>query len=254
MRNRFDVSGKTVIVTGATQGIGRAIATGFAEAGARVVVVGRNQEKCSKTAAAISSQTAAETIGIACDVGCWDAVPALVDAVLRKFGRLDTVVNNAALYALRPIFELTSDYWDEVMSVNLKGPLRLSSLAAPRMAITGGGSIINVASMGAYRPQPNSSAYASSKAALCNLTRVMAAEWAPLGIRVNAVLPGPVHTDMIEGIERELPGAMQRAAQATFLQRMGSPDELVGVALYLASDAASFTTGADHLVAGGYGI
>ena len=254
MRNRFDVSGKTVIVTGATSGIGRAIAMGFAEARARVVVASRNSRACDEVAEAICEATGGQAIGMACDVSQWDAVPAFVDRVCEKFGRLDVLVNNAGLYGLTPILDMTSEEWDRVLAVNLKGPLRLSALSVPRMAANSGGSIINVASMGAYRPTLNASAYASSKAALCNLTRVMAGEWASLGIRVNTLLPGPIYTEAMQETGRQKPGFVDRVTQMTFLKRLGRPDECVGVALYLASDASAFVTGVDHIVAGGYGI
>jgi NAD(P)-dependent dehydrogenase (short-subunit alcohol dehydrogenase family) len=254
MRNRFDVSGKTIIVTGATRGIGRGIASGFAEAGARVVVAGRDAQACTDAANAIREDTGGEAVGMAVDIAQWDAVPAFVDRVCDKFGRLDVLVNNAGLYGLTPILDISSEEWDRFLTVNLKAPLRLSALSVPRMAANGGGSIINVSSMGAYRPTMNASAYASSKAALCNLTRVMAGEWAQFGVRVNTILPGPIRTDMIEGAERQKPGFIDRVAQMTFLKRLGTPDEFVGVALYLASDASAFVTGVDHTVAGGYGI
>ncbi len=253
MRNRFDIAGRVAIVTGSTKGIGRAIARGLAEAGARVVVSSRKQDFCDEVAAAISAETGAETMPLAWHAGDWNGAPGFVDRVCERFGRVDVLVNNAAIAPqFMSICSMTSEFWDKVMSVNLKGPLRLSGVVAPRMGEQGGGSIINVASVGAYRGSPNNSAYSVSKAGLINLTQAMAAEWAPLSIRVNVICPGPFITPMLEGGERSQPGYIARAAERTMLRRPADPDECVGAVLYLASDASSFVTGEDHVVAGGW--
>jgi len=250
--DRFDIRDKVAVVTGATRGLGRAIAHGLAHAGAKVVVSSRKQDACEEVAAAIADETGVEVLPLACHVGNWDAVPAFVDAVYDRFGRVDVLVNNAGISpAYMSVADMTSEFWDKVFSVNLKGPLRLSGLIAPRMATTGGGSIINISSLGAYRGAPNNSSYAASKAALNALTQSMAAEWAPLGVRVNVIAPGPFVTTLLEAAGRDSPGMLERTAAATLLKRVADPDEIVGAVIYLASDASSYVTGEDHVVGGG---
>ena len=253
MRDRFDIAGKVAIVTGSTKGLGRAIGHGLAEAGARVVVSSRKQTLCDEVAAAIAADTGAETMALAWHAGDWDGAPGFVDRIRERFGRVDVLVNNAAIAPqFMSICGMTSEFWDKVMAVNLKGPLRLSGVVAPCMGEQGGGSIINVASVGAYRGSPNNSAYSVSKAGLINLTQAMAAEWAPLKVRVNVICPGPFLTPMLEGGERSQPGYIARAAERTMMGRAADPDECVGAVIYLASDASSFVTGEDHVVAGGW--
>jgi NAD(P)-dependent dehydrogenase (short-subunit alcohol dehydrogenase family) len=250
-RNRFDVSGKVVVVTGATKGLGHAFATALAEAGARVVVSSRKQELCDEVAAELR-RAGGDAIGLACHMGDWEAIPGFVDRVYDAFGRVDVLVNNAAISpGLCPIVDMTSEYWDKVSSVNVKGPLRLSALLAPRMAAAGGGSIINISSIGAKHPHALNAHYDVSKAALLSLSQIMAIEWAPLRVRVNAVLPGAFRTEMMKAAERKDPSFVERARGATLMGRIGDPDECVGVVLYLASDASSFVTGAAHVVSGG---
>jgi NAD(P)-dependent dehydrogenase (short-subunit alcohol dehydrogenase family) len=253
MRDRFDVTGKVAIVTGSTKGLGQAIAHGLCEAGAKVVVSSRKPELCDEVAKTIASDTGGETMAAPWHAGDWDGAPDFVDRVVERFGRVDVVVNNAAIAPqFMSVAEMTSEYWDKVMSVNLKGPLRLAGLVAPLMGEQGGGSIINVASVGAYKGSPNNSAYSVSKAGLINLTQSMAAEWAPLNVRVNAICPGPFLTPMLVGGERSQPGYIAAAAERTMLGRAADPDELVGAVIYLASDASAFVTGEDHIVAGGW--
>ena len=250
--NRFDVSGKVAIVTGGTRGLGRAIARGLAQAGAKVVVSSRKQDRCDDVAGAIAAETGADVLGLACHVGNWDEVPDFVDRVVKHFDRIDILVNNAGINpALVNLLDVTPAFWDKVMDVNLKGPLRTSTLAVPHMAAGGGGSIVNVSSVGAYRGSAGQGHYSASKSALVTLTQSMAAEWAPLGVRVNAISPGPFNTDMMQGGERAMPGYTKRAGSATMQKRVADPDECVGAILYLASDASSYVTGEDHVIAGG---
>jgi len=165
----FDLTGKVAVVTGSTKGIGRAMAEGLAAAGAAVVVSSRKQDLCDQEAGAIAAATGAETLGLACHVGDWDAVPAFVDAVVARFGRIDVLVNNAGISPTRQTpSDMTLDIWRKIFSVNLEGPLRMSQCVAPVMRDGGGGSIVNVASMAAYHAGPSVSAYGASKAALRN--------------------------------------------------------------------------------------
>jgi NAD(P)-dependent dehydrogenase (short-subunit alcohol dehydrogenase family) len=248
----FDLTGRVAVVTGATKGIGRAVAEGLADAGASVVVSSRKQDLCDTVAAEIAATTGQDTVGLACHVGDWAAIPSFVDAVAERFGRVDVLVNNAGINpAPTPVVDVTLEYWRKLQSVNLEGPLRMSALLAPRMRDQGGGTIINVASMGAYLGGPGNAAYAASKAGLVVLTKVMAREWSRWNVRVNAISPGPFVSEMMLGAERVTPGALDRSGAATMLGRVADPGEIVGAAVYLASDASSFVTGEDHVVSGG---
>jgi len=252
VKNRFDVGSKVVVVTGGTKGLGEAIVAAFADAGARVALCSRKQSDCDAVAERVAKETGGEVVGIACDVGRWEEVPAFVDRVYDHFGRIDVLVNNAGVNpAPTPIVDVSEELWDAVLAINLKGPMRLSALVAPRMAEDGGGSIINVGSIGAKREVPGQSPYAASKAGLINLSRTMAAEWGRLGVRVNVVNPGPFHTPLMEFGDAMQPGKMESYKTRTILGRMGDPEEFVGAIIYLASDAASYVTGDVHDVAGG---
>jgi NAD(P)-dependent dehydrogenase (short-subunit alcohol dehydrogenase family) len=248
-----DLAGKVVIVTGATKGLGRAIAEGFAGEGSRVVVSSRKQDLCEQVAGEITAATGAEVLPLACHVGDWDAIPGFVDRVVERFGTVDVVVNNAGISpGFTNLVDVSREFWQKIFSVNLDGPLRLGQLVAPVMRDHGGGTIVNVATMGAYGGGgPGNAAYGASKAALLSLTRAMAREWAPWGIRVNAVSPGPIRSEMTEGAERSAPGFYERAGAATMLGRVADTVEIVGPVLYLASAASSYVTGDDHLVSGG---
>jgi NAD(P)-dependent dehydrogenase (short-subunit alcohol dehydrogenase family) len=250
--DRFDVAGKVVVITGGTKGLGRAFAFGLAEAGAKIVVSSRKQELCEQVAAEIADKTGAETLGLACHVGEWDAVPAFVDAVYDKFGQVDGLINNAGISpAFVDLVDMTSEYWDKVFSTNLKGPLRLAALIAPRMRESGGGSIVNISSIGGYRGSAHNSHYSGSKAALINLTQSMAAEWAEWNVRANVVSPGPFLTTLLEGMGKNTEGGLTNIANSTLLKRVADPDEAVGLIQFLISDASAYITGADHEISGG---
>lgn len=247
----FSVAGRVVIVTGATKGLGHAFATGLAAAGARVVVSSRKQELCDAVAAEIVA-AGGDALPLAAHVGTWDALPGFVDGVLAHYGRVDGLVNNAGISpAFCALTEMTEAYWDKVMSTNVKGPLRLSALVAPHMREAGGGSIVNVASIGGYRGHALNSHYSASKAALLNVTQSMAAEWASWGVRVNSISPGPFRTTMMAGMERSTPGGPEQLAAATLQHRVADPAEAVGLVRFLLSDASTFITGADHEISGG---
>jgi NAD(P)-dependent dehydrogenase (short-subunit alcohol dehydrogenase family) len=248
----FDLTGKVAIVTGSTKGIGRAMASGLAQAGASVVVCSRKQELCEKVASEIQAETGAATLGVACHVGDWGAIPGFVDAVVARFGRIDVLVNNAAITPTRlTVSEITRDVWQKIFSVNLEGPLRMAQCVAPVMRDHDGGSIVNIASMAAYSGGPGVCAYGASKAALVNLTKSMAQEWVSWNIRVNVLSPGPFLSEMVEGAERNAPGFKDMIAGGTLMKRIADPSEIVGPVLYLASDASSFVTGDDISVSGG---
>jgi NAD(P)-dependent dehydrogenase (short-subunit alcohol dehydrogenase family) len=248
----FDLTGKVVIVTGSTKGIGRAMAEGMARAGASVVVSSRKQDLCTSVAEEIEHATGAAVLGLACHVGDWDAIPGFIDAVHQRFGRIDALVNNAGINPARigPA-DMTLEYWRKVFSVNLEGPLRTSQCALPIMRAQGGGSIVNIGTMAAYSGGGNICAYGSSKGALLNLTKSMAMDWAQWKVRVNMLSPGPFMSEMMEGGAKTSPGFLDLVAGGTFMKRIADPAEIVGPVCYLVSDASSFVTGDDLSVSGG---
>jgi NAD(P)-dependent dehydrogenase (short-subunit alcohol dehydrogenase family) len=236
----LDATGKVVIVTGASKGLGRAMALGFAEAGADVVVASRKLESCEIVAGEIRAM-GRRALAISCHVGDWDQCAALVDATVAEFGRVDVLVNNAGIAPVPPsLLGVTSELFDKTIAVNVKGPLRLSALAAEHMPA--GGSIINISSKAALHPTPFTVVYAAAKAGLNALTKAAANEFGPRGIRVNAIVCGTFHTDSLHAsIPTE---ALQAQMTANIsLGRIASADEIVGTALYLASDASSYLTG-----------
>jgi NAD(P)-dependent dehydrogenase (short-subunit alcohol dehydrogenase family) len=248
----FDLTGKVAIVTGSTKGIGRAMVEGLARSGASVVVSSRKQDLCDEVADEVRSATGADVLGLACHVGEWDAIPGFVDAVVERFGRIDVLVNNAGINPahVSPT-DMTLEFWRKMFSVNLEGPLRMSQCAAPVMRDGGGGSIVNIGTMAAYHAGPGICAYGASKAALKNLTRTMAMEWAPWKIRVNLLSPGPFTSEMLLGAAKSDPGYLDMVAGGTLLKRVADPAEIVGPVLYLASDASSYVTADDISVSGG---
>ena len=252
MAKLFGLDGRVAVVTGSTKGLGRAMAEGLARAGASVVVSSRKADACEQVAAEIAAATGREVAGLACHVGDWDAIPPFVDAVVERFGRIDVLVNNAGIHpGPMTVIDMTAAYLDKLYTVNLKGPVRLAGVVAPVMARTGGGSIVNVSTVGAYKGGPGVGAYTSSKAALINFTKVMATEFAPLGIRVNCISPGPFDSEMVRAADVLDPQFTTRAAAGTILKRIASTEEIVGAAIYFASDASSFVTGDDLSVSGG---
>jgi NAD(P)-dependent dehydrogenase (short-subunit alcohol dehydrogenase family) len=252
LTDRFDLTGRVSLVTGATKGLGRAMVQGLAEAGSDVVVVSRKQDLCEQVADEVAASTGRRALPVACHMGEWDAIPALVERVYDELGRVDVLLNNAGINpALTPLTEVTEAYFDKLCAVNLKGPIRLATLVAPRMGAGGGGSIINVATLGAYSAGPGVGTYTGLKAALLNFTKTMAAEWVSMGVRVNALCPGPFMTEMMKGTAKYDPGFIQRSAEATLMKRVADPDEVVGLTLFLASDASSYVTGEDYAIAGG---
>jgi NAD(P)-dependent dehydrogenase (short-subunit alcohol dehydrogenase family) len=248
----FDLSGRTVLVTGSTKGIGRAMVEGCARAGATVVVSSRKQDLCDQVAAEIAETTGATTFGVACHVGDWDSIPGIVESIIERTGRIDVLVNNAGISPSRStVADMPLDLWRKIFSVNLEGPLRMSQCIAPHMRDNGGGSIINIATMAAYSGGSTVNAYGASKAALVNLTKSMAQEWAPWKVRVNVLAPGPFLSEMVEGAARTSPGFLDLIAGGTYQKRVADPEEIVGPVVYLASDASSYVTGDDISVSGG---
>jgi NAD(P)-dependent dehydrogenase (short-subunit alcohol dehydrogenase family) len=244
----FDLQGRVALITGGTRGLGREMAFAFAAAGADVVVASRKPEACAEVADEIHRTTGRQALGHPCHVGDWDALQRLVDAAWDRFGRVDVVVNNAGMSPRYPSPDaVTEPLFDKVIDVNLKGPFRLTALAGPRMVAAGGGSIINVSSVAAVRPTPDIIPYAAAKAGLEAMTVAYARAYGP-AVRVNAIQCGAFLTDISTAWDMD---AFERRARTFALGRGGRPAEIAGTALYLASDASSYTTGAVIRVDGG---
>ena len=245
----FDLTDRVVLVTGGSRGLGREIAMGAAHCGADVVVASRNLDSCVTTAEEISAATGRAALPYQVHVGRWDQLDGLVDAVYERFGKVDVLVNNAGMSPLYPsLAEVSEALWDKVLDVNLKGPFRLMANVGTRMAASDGGSIINVSSVAAIRPTPLETPYAAAKAGLNALTEAFAHAFGPK-VRVNAIQAGPFFTDISKAWDME---AFERRAKSSIaLRRGGEPEEIVGAAVYLASRASSYTTGAVLAVDGG---
>jgi NAD(P)-dependent dehydrogenase (short-subunit alcohol dehydrogenase family) len=237
----FRLDGKVALVTGGSKGLGRAMALAFAEAGADVVVASRKAGACEEVAADVRA-FGHRALAVACHVGEWSECESLVARTLADLGRLDVLVNNAGIAPVPPSLDgVSEELFDKTIAVNLKGPLRLSGLAAAHMG--DGGSIINISSVASVRPSPHTVVYAAAKAGLNVLTKAAAQELGPRGIRVNAIICGTFQTD---SFARSVPSeeASRQLAARVPLGRIASADEIVGTALFLASDASSFMTGA----------
>ena len=244
----LDATGKVVVVTGGSKGLGRAMALGFAEAGADVVVASRKLEPCEEVAAEVRT-LGRRALAVSCHVGDWDQCGALVGATLAEFGRVDVLVNNAGIAPVPPsLLDVTPELFDKTIAVNLKGPLRLTALAAQHMPA--GGTVINVSSKASLHPSSFTVVYAAAKAGLNALTRAAAEEYGPRGIRVNAIVCGTFHTDSFHASLPTEEGQVQMASGVA-LGRIADAEELVGTALYLASDASSYLTGELILLDGG---
>ncbi|MBV8950883.1 MAG: glucose 1-dehydrogenase [Actinobacteria bacterium] len=247
LQSLFDLTGRVAIVTGGTRGIGRAIAEGFVAAGAGVVVASRKADACAETEKALT-EMGGEALGVAAHLGELDALRPLVDRTVERFGRLDIVVNNAATALREDLGAFTPEAFAKSMDVNLRGPVFLIQEALPYLKESPGAAVVNVLSAGAFLFSAFTATYSAAKAGLYSFTRSMAAEFAPLGIRVNALAPGTVATDMVRN---NTPETQERMAKAAYMRRAADPDEMVGPALFLASDASSFVTGQVLLADGG---
>ena len=237
-----------VLITGGSRGLGREMAFAAARCGADVVIASRKYDNCVATATEIEAETGRTAMPYAVHVGHWDELDGLVDAVYDRFGRLDVLVNNAGMSPpYDRLTDVTERLFDAVVNLNLKGPFRLSALAGERMANAGGGVIINVSTHGSLRPHPSYLPYAAAKAGLNALTEGLAAAYGPT-VRVNTLMPGPFLTD----ISRAWDFGADNPFAGFALQRAGRPDEIVGAALFLMSDASSFTTGSILRADGGF--
>jgi NAD(P)-dependent dehydrogenase (short-subunit alcohol dehydrogenase family) len=249
----FDVSDRVVLITGGSRGLGAAISLGLAQRGARVIIASRKLAACQGLAAQITD-AGGQAHPLACHVGQWDTLDAVVEAATARWGRLDGLVNNAGMSPVAPsLLETSETLFDKVIGVNLKGPTRLTALAATAMARSGGGSIVNVSSLASVRPTPVTTVYAAAKAGLNALTTATAIEYAPIGVRVNGIICGTFDTDAASGFVRD-PARLPDVLRPIALDRVGRPDEIVGAVIYLLSEASSYTTGSLMTIDGGVAV
>ena len=242
----FDLTDKVAVVTGGSRGLGRSMVKAFAEAGADVVIASRKLDNCEALAKEVEATTGRTAVPVACHVGHWAECDQLVDTVYDRFGRCDVFVNNAGMSPLYPSLDaVTEDLFDKTVGVNLKGPFRLGSVVGQRMYDAGSGSIINVSTVGSLMASVIELPYACAKAGLNAFTIGLADALAPK-VRVNCILPGAFATDITAPWGEEA-----KSGRMVPLKRLGEPDEIVGAALYLATDASSYTTGALLRVDGG---
>jgi NAD(P)-dependent dehydrogenase (short-subunit alcohol dehydrogenase family) len=243
-----DLSGKVALVTGGSRGLGREIVRAFARRGADVVIASRKLAACEELASEVRLEHEVRALAVACNVGDWDQCDSLVRRVHHELGRVDVLVNNAGM---SPLYEdldgVTEQLYDKVLAVNLKGPFRLSVRVGTAMADGDGGSIVNVSSISALRPVGDALPYAMAKGGLNVLTQGLAQALAPK-VRVNAIVAGPFRTDIATAWTEQAEARMRRALA---LGRIGEPVEIVGAALFFASDASSYCTGALLRVDGG---
>ena len=244
----FDLTDRVVLVTGGSRGLGRQMAFAMARCGADVIIASRNLDACAATAEEIQRHTGRTAMPYQVHVGRWDQLDALVEAAYQRFGRVDVLINNAGMSPLyESLTSVSEKLFDAVVNLNLKGPFRLATLVGERMVAAGSGSIINISSIESIRPQPDALPYAAAKAGLNALTEGLARAYGP-AVRVNTVVPGPFFTDISDSWDME---AATKRFKAYALERGGDPSEIVGAAMYLASDASSFTTGSMLRVDGG---
>ena len=249
----FDLKGRVAIVTGGNGGIGLGMARGLVAAGARVVVAARD---AGKSRAAVQDLTArgGEAHAVATDVTDEGSVGALIEATLGRFGRLDVLVNNAGINIRKPAHELALDEWRKVLDTNLTSAFLCSKAAYPAFKTAGGGKVINIGSMMSIFGASFAPVYSASKGGIVQLTKSTAVAWAKDNIQVNAVLPGWIDTDLTQNARREVPGLNENILRRTPAGRWGVIDDMSGVAVFLASPASDFVTGAVIPVDGGYSI
>lgn len=245
----FDFENKVVLITGGSRGLGKAMSEGFARAGARVVVASRKLENCEALAESIRA-SGGDALAVAANTGSTQDLDKLVERALAHYGRVDILINNAGInIAMGALTDLAPEAFDKMYQVNQRGPWYLASRLAPHMAENGGGVVINFLSVSALKPPAYMGFYAATKAALEALTRVMAQEWAPLNIRVNAIAPGTYHSDLTDGAIAAIPGFEDGMLEANLIKRIADSEEILNPVFYLAGE--SYTTGITLTADGG---
>jgi 2-deoxy-D-gluconate 3-dehydrogenase len=252
MTNLFDLTGKVAIVTGGGSGIGMGIAQGLAEAGARVAIVGRNAAKLEAAARELANETSGEFQPLSADVADAEQVESLVRQVSERFGRIDILFNNAGITIRKPPQDMSLDEWRSVVDVNLTSAFLMSKAVYPAMKFLGGGKIVNTGSMASLFGAAYAAAYAASKGGIVQLTKSLALAWAADNIQVNAILPGWFETDMTDRARIEVPGLSERVSARIPAGRWAKPQDMAGIAIWLASRASDYVTGAAIPVDGGY--
>lgn len=247
----FSVAKQVILVSGGTRGIGRAIAEGYCERGATVVVTGRQETVAKEAAAEIAAQTKGACVGLPCDVERPSEIQPLVDRIVAEQGRIDTLVNVAGVNRRKPAETISEDDFDFIMNINFKGAFFMSQAVGRHMLDRGRGNQINIVSLNNFAPLPWVLPYAAGKAALGHMTRTLAAEWGPRGIRVNAIAPGFILTDLSRKLWSN-PRMQEWNRKNTPLGRLGQPKDMIGAAVFLASEASAFMTGQIIFVDGGF--
>lgn len=249
--DKFRIDNRIALITGGARGLGRVMATALAEAGANIAITGRTLASCQQTATEISAATGRKCQAYEADVTRTADVERLLSSAEADFGRVDILVNNAGTNIRGPIEQLTEADWDTVLDTNLKGPFLCARAFGPRMVQRGWGRVINLGSVLGVIALPGRAPYASSKAGIINLTRVLALEWAGTGVTANAICPGAFGTEMNRQLLDD-PVKYQEFVKRIPMGRWGEPEELAGAAVFLASDAASYVTGSSLFVDGGW--
>lgn len=252
MRN-FDLTGRVAIVTGGNGGIGLGMASGMAEAGAAIVVAARNREK-SEAAVAKLAALSVKAAFVPLDAADPESCRAMVAEAVTRFGRVDILVNNAGMSIRKPPETYAVEEWRQVIETNLTGPLVCSQAVYPHMKAQGGGKIVSIGSMMSIFGAAYAAAYSASKGAVVQMTKSLATAWAKDNIQVNAVLPGWINTDLTRDARRQVTGLHERILNRTPAGRWGVPEDLAGIAVFLASAASDFVTGAAIPVDGGFSV
>ncbi len=254
MGKTFDLQDRVAIVTGGNGGIGKGIATGFAAAGADIVIAARNQAKTEKAASEIKESFGVRVLGLQVDIRQQGEIRQMVARASDTFGRVDILVNNAGMNIRKMPQDYLSSEWDEVIETNLRSAFLCSQAVYPAMKAAGGGKIINIGSMTSIFGGAKLAPYGTSKGGIVQLTRSLATAWAPDNIQVNAILPGWINTDLTKQARKDLPGLNERVLDRTPTGRWGEPEDLAGPAVFLASRLSDFVTGVALPVDGGFSI
>lgn len=250
MSNLFSLEGKTAIVTGSGSGIGQAIAVGMAEAGAQMVLVGRTMSKLETTSERIKKETGADSFLIAADVTNSEQVGDMVAKVVERFGRIDILINNAGINIKKPFLSVTEEDWRQIINTNLTGQFLVASAVAKQMVEQNYGKIVNMASVGGFMALSNTAPYCASKGGILQMTKVMASDLSKYNINVNAICPGYILTGLLtDPVQKQK--IIDTVVAKTPMNRPGTPNDLIGAAIYLVSDSASYVTGTQIVIDGG---